>query len=318
MKGQRLTELRSSVVLGAATDAAHRAGQRLAGDELLAPQVLFGPVAADLLDQRVAARARFAAQDQPLDLFPDLLGSQVVVDVDRQVERALEARLHHDVVDGLAVQAPQQTHAHAAGDDVAQTDRDTVGEQEHRFTDQRRLAHRREQAPPVVRRYPLVEDHHVLPAVLEAPLGIDRDARRGAEPVAEALEQLLRGPTRRGAQLVGCGEQPHAVEKGADPAIAGRMRRSVRREESEQPAGQPLLALGAGAVGLLDDDLELVVVQRALGQARAGLRVEQLRVGLEEPLQHRFEARLALGGNQHLKGATPHALSSVTGRPGQE
>ena len=64
--------VRNGAAVVALGEPAHRARKRLAGDELLAPEVVLGPVAAEVLDQRRAGRDRF-----PRSLYPAFLAAIV-------------------------------------------------------------------------------------------------------------------------------------------------------------------------------------------------------------------------------------------------
>ena len=278
--------LEPSLLILAAGEAAHLAGQRVAGDELLTPEVLLRPVAAEVLDQGCAVGG-IAGEDQPLDLLAHHLGFQIVVHVDGQVVRALEAGLHREAVDRLAVFRTEQADPDPAGRDVAQPHVGTGGEEKDTLLEEHGALDRREHASPIAVGHALVEDDHVVPAVFPPRLRVDRDRHGGAEPAAEAGLEPLDGSRRAVTYVRQAAEQAQPFQHPTEPTVACGMRRAVFGQESEQRFRQPDLlragvGLHAGRLGHLEEVLDLGLREIPLTQRGAGLGIEHFGIAEQE------------------------------------
>src|SRR5262249_47280163 len=139
---------------------------------------------------------RLPAEDQPLDLLAHLLRSARTVDVERDVVRPLEAGLHGDPVDRLAVLRPEGPDPHAAGRYVAQARDRPARKEEERLAKDDGALDRPEEAVAVGEGDVVVDRHDVVPAVLLPRLRIDGDPRQRPEPLPEARDQLVQRPPR--------------------------------------------------------------------------------------------------------------------------
>ena len=218
-----------------------------------------------------------------------------MVHVHGQIVGPLEPRLNGDAVDGLAVTRPEQADPHAARRDVVEVHQRAAREQEERLANERGVLERAEDLVLVLAGYLVVEDHHVVPAILATCLGINGDPGGGPQPRAEAVLQSDRRGVRVLADALRRREQAHAHKEGPQASIAGRMVRAVLGQQLEQGMRQLFQAslcavIRTGLVGDPDEALELRPGQAGLGQAGPGRFVEQPRLARQEPPQGVLDA----------------------------